>query len=334
MQDKPSDSDIALLERLNALKPSTVQLEHRTVSLELSDAEDDEDTSLVTDLTARFTRLGASATGGHAGLRPDSLSPAVQSREAIEGLLGSFPERSSHSGFNNDDDDDVERVVGDAKRFLNSSSRANNTLAVDASDHNPQWRQPSQSSHLLPQLSEEQFQDGPSDEELEEDADECLERILEELAAEEKMKKEPDPQPPPATSPPHTSDVNLKNEALSDKSGNGESNTDIYGSQPRSPPPSQTDETTHPSISNDMLALPSVPDFAPTEKSDASTGRHRWEGEDRMPSWCCICSDDADVRCLDCVDELLYCYRCWREAHLEEGDIEEKRHVCVRFRKL
>lgn len=83
------------------------------------------------------------------------------------------------------------------------------------------------------------------------------------------------------------------------------------------------------------LELPSVPTSVP-ERSPESSRKQKnifTDPDDLIPTWCSICSDDADVRCLNCPDIPLYCRRCCEEVHIHEFCGDERRHSVIEFRR-
>ncbi|KAF6028366.1 ZFYVE19 [Bugula neritina] len=49
---------------------------------------------------------------------------------------------------------------------------------------------------------------------------------------------------------------------------------------------------------------------------------------DELP-WCCICNEDATLRCIDC-DMDLYCLRCYKDGHKQ---LYEDDHKCIPYKK-
>ncbi|KAF0467587.1 zinc finger, fyve domain containing protein [Gigaspora margarita] len=54
--------------------------------------------------------------------------------------------------------------------------------------------------------------------------------------------------------------------------------------------------------------------------------------DDDPDTWCCICNEDAIVRCRDCED--LYCQECFQNAHFgKDSDSELKQHKYEKYEK-
>ncbi|KAK2759082.1 hypothetical protein FQN54_003181 [Arachnomyces sp. PD_36] len=180
--------------------------------------------------------------------------------------------------------------------------------------------------------------DGNGEDTDDEQADEILQNIIDELGVESGPDDaEPEPTatetrasiltPPSST----VDDVEKKNDP------NTQPTTQLSPPAPTLPNPTTTTSSSFiPSIPN----LPSAPTYLPPpeditpEISNAfttKTSSSSWKNDNTPTHWCCICSDDATRKCFGCEGGLLYCLRCWNEAHIEEGYEEERGHEWVRW---
>ncbi|KAK2784700.1 hypothetical protein FQN52_008928 [Onygenales sp. PD_12] len=298
MEAQPSKDDIALLERLNALKPSTVQLGQTPIPLDLTDPDDD--ARPIQDLTTRFAGLSSTHSISRTDNLQDSLDSFVHSGENVEYLLADLQSKISQKQSDTvDNAGEIQDLLKKSKGFLNSSSQYKDITADEE-------RLPHQQRQRQHQGKTTDDGDGSGSEDK--DADEYLQRVLDELNAEEHQTKSLEP--PADSSQLHTEPSPTNTRSPSPPVS---INLPSAPSTIHSPPQDQLSDT---------LDLPSAPTFIPAG-SRGSINRWR-DYEDTKPSWCCICSDDAVVKCESCEGGLLFCRRCWgehKDDEEREGDV-------------
>ena len=100
-------------------------------------------------------------------------------------------------------------------------------------------------------------------------------------------------------------------------------------------PPSYEDSELEARFSKLGLNLPSTPTSAPSAKprtmGKTTPGKPKAPTytEEDIDSWCCICNEDGEVRCLGCEGDI-YCQNCWREGHGNRPG-QERGHKAVQF---
>lgn len=129
------------------------------------------------------------------------------------------------------------------------------------------------------------------------------------------------PRPPPSSElPPTQHEANKVDSALAAR----------FASLGLSSPAAQSTDS--------ALGLPSAPSFNPTSKPVSITkslppknpNLPTYTDED-IDSWCCICNEDATIKCLGCEGDL-YCSECWNEGH-GTGPGQERGHRALAYSK-
>ncbi|OJD16143.1 hypothetical protein AJ78_03671 [Emergomyces pasteurianus Ep9510] len=330
MEGEPSKDDAALLDRLNALKPSTVQLGRTPLPVGI--LEDDADDHPIGDLSTRFIGLGTSTSFGTSELRQGNLDSFISPGDEIECLLSDLQNKIWTQSQELDNTEDVDGLLKRTKGFLNSS----------------QYQKLKTHQALLPHPGATKASESDQNSE-DKDADDYLQSVLDQLGAEDYQHAEPAETSARVPSD-HTAGgkaVTSFHHAVIDKEPNIETSAPTQSTSPPSvlnlpstPSELRSQPSQEPKLggNSESPELPSAPTFTPAENPIHITNNRqgkRWKDFDDnlKPFWCCICCDDASVKCIDCDAELLYCSRCWREVHVEEGSPEERAHRKVRFEK-
>ena len=291
MDNEPSDhDDAALLARLNNLKKSNISFRsssHLSASASASQHGDTPE-----DLIARFERLhGRRSADDEQRLVPKSINDENgPPSPTVEELLAQLGPEEQYSLSSTD--------LKEADELL---AEANRTLPEDDTQDGEMLHGSFAGTLSTSAMKSTEAIKTEQDEEAE--AEDSLQRILDELELErqEPGRIVPSPRSDRAPTP--------QAPTLPDSFASL-----VFPSTPDLPPPS--------------LALPSAPTAAPSTRKPKS--RPTGFPDEEIDSWCIICCANATVKCFGC-DGDLYCWGCWREAHIgKDVGLEEKSHVWER----
>jgi hypothetical protein len=163
------------------------------------------------------------------------------------------------------------------------------------------------------------------------EADELLERIMDEIRHTKPTQhgdEADEPPPPPRYQEEETTTSTSSSPPQAPLSLTLDTSKDMPLPSPQSPASAAaaTTTSTDPNLSDLSLSLPSVPTTAPKPpppKTTTTTSSSPPSYTDAdIDTWCIICTDDATLRCIGC-DGDLYCRNCWIEGH---RGWEERRH--------
>ena len=292
MDDEPSNSDNALLARLNNLKQSSVSLGSSKPLSALADTSELDHTP--EELIARFERLHGRNSADHKqapsteSINDDDSSPPSPTIEELLAQLGSEDQCTTSST----DLVEGKELIAEAKRTLPDR---------DTSSQEPE-RESSTASLSRSPTESAQANDPQQSEEAEAEA--SLQRILDEIELERQQQ--------PASTVPSSPSASMP--ALHAPA-----------------PPDSFASLVFPSLTDlplPSLDLPSAPTAEPSTRKPARQSPGFSDKE--IDSWCIICCANATVKCFGC-DGDLYCWGCWREGHVgQDVGVEEKSHVWER----
>lgn len=338
-----SGGDDDLLARLTALKPSAIKLD--TTPKAAVDVEVSRPATVEDKLAERLKALrsaGASVSdGGSASAGPISqLIDQTRDEVALEGshvhewhqdgneqsiddLLAEL-ESNEQAHLDPDDPKHVESLLKEAKAALPRPETQHGPLdASPAPESDGHLEDP---SHDETQGERTRAED--EDAEDDRDADDYVQKVIAEVEVERKYNIENDDDEAGEQRRDEASDAPLSPQSPSAPSKLTEPET--------KEPPSYDDSELEARFSKLGLSLPSTPSNTPSSQSKSASSVEP-NSKSKLPtytdgdidSWCCICNEDGELRCLGC-DGDVYCHQCWREGHGNRPG-QERGHKAVQF---
>jgi hypothetical protein len=269
---------------------------------------------------------GSSNTGGL-----DLL--ADEDGKTVEDLLAELGPENSWNDIK-DEESQIKDLLKTAHKDLQSSR----SMAVS----NDEWQDDSAQNENTggervskAQTAAEEYQSrvsGPSEEEIDREADEYVAQVLEELRLQPQTNLGESQEE-------HSGATQSEHEPHSSSDPSKSFNMPSAPDKEIEPPPSYTESTADDDLASRFasLGLPSVPKTikSPATLQSAQLTKPLQKGftDDDVDSWCVICNEDATLRCIGCDDDL-YCTKCWLDGHKgPDAGHEERTHRAVQYNK-
>ncbi|KAH0368374.1 hypothetical protein KCU65_g4071, partial [Aureobasidium melanogenum] len=304
------DSDDALLARLNALRQSPITLS-KTNSLDLPSTPQRTTDS---DLSARFRSLTPNSAITSPIPDAEDTPHNEEDDRTIEELLQDLGPEDQWS-VDRDEGERIRDLMAEAKSALpveDTKEEENKDADIEVGVAGPEQDD-----------EDEEQKEVDEDKRDEEEADDYVQRVLAELALEKKYGGS-------------EGEEEEHDEEKKEDDDNELSLPSAPTELPSAPAPDQyanIDDALSARFAS--LSLPGVPSFNPAKKpvniqKSVKSNLPKYTDED-MESWCCICNEDATVKCMGC-DGDLYCQECWREGH-GNGPGQERGHRALAYAK-
>ncbi|KAK4565434.1 hypothetical protein LTR86_004051 [Recurvomyces mirabilis] len=342
VEQKARDKD--LLARLNALKPTTITYSKSSVENKKHKTAEDQLEARLKSLRSSSWRSDTRADGGKPS-SPAPLNRADVLRAEVQDEVASEQDPVRDWQQNEGDEQTLEDLLAelgpdDQWKLDPHDPKHVATLLKEAKDALPETdeihKEPSGNDEdsrkteakdvrAEGQSEVEQGEDLSKKEDQEDDveANEYVKKVLAELDVESKY----------GSNSPNAAECQEPDE------DQNSSTLNLPSTPSTLPPPSYEDSELATRFSKLGLDLPSTPSTPPSNKPKvtASIPGGKAKGKSNLPtytdddidSWCCICNEDGEIRCLGC-DGDVYCQNCWREGH-GSGPGQERGHRAVQF---
>lgn len=344
--------DDHLLARLNALKPSSVSLEDTAPSIDVGTSAPQ---SIEDKLAQRLKTLRADSNSarpkrfGTAELSPaDELTAQVRGEveaDAPDPITGwqqqhgdeeSLDDLLAELGTDNQWELDLEQPKH-VEALLKEAQEALPPDSEPTAGHDKDGSLSSHHSQLTERCRHRNVNDAAKTEEQldEEDAAAYVERVLAEIEIEDRSGRHSvHGKEQPATA------QNCDEDAVRP--------LELPSTPSRLPDPTMFKEPGPPSYEDSELEarftklglggldLPSTPQSQPSSRLKVTASLRPQTSpskftDEAIDSWCCICNEDGEVKCLGC-DGDIYCQQCWREGHGTRPG-QERGHKAVQYNR-
>ncbi|KXT14308.1 hypothetical protein AC579_8431 [Pseudocercospora musae] len=330
--------DDDLLARLNALKPSSVKLEQESSTIDVQTStpqtrEDSNDQSAVRSAKkACASKSGPDAVTALTSETRDDVNSErdpmrhwqqqPEDEQTLEDLLAELgpSEGGKLAWLDPEDPTHIDSLLREAKEALPDPTEA---------QHGSSWE--AERTIDEPNRQEGDEDDSKSrqssDQKDEADANEYIKKVLAELDLEQRYGAD-DPGPRQEASSPQlpSTPAQLKEARHS----------------PSPDPPSYEDselEARFSKLGMNGLGLPSTPMTKPSATKPTVQASLKANSKSKLPtftdgdieSWCCICNEDGEIRCLGC-DNDIYCQNCFKDGH-GTGPGQERGHKAVQYNR-
>ncbi|KAI1872245.1 uncharacterized protein JN550_003964 [Neoarthrinium moseri] len=361
--DRPT-SDKSLLDRLNALKPTTVSLDTASKSGPASTIEPAKPASKEDALSERLKSLrervdpenqpqaGSISSSADSGIPPSSSKdkpPAGGGGDDPDVLLDTDEQTLEELLADLQSDEQwLEEVAAEVTRSKEEEHRRVTSLLEDLGNATPDDQEQTESDFRKGKSDHPASDDDSDGEGMKREATDILAQAMDQAEWEtahlpKEQRKTPekshsvgqDPSYDPFSLPTVPLDLQDQPDIPDTAPDDADFEAAIASRMAALKGLGGTERTlpSAPTSQVDELGLPVAPTFAPSDRPVTGVYKRYGYSDEDEKTWCTVCLEDGAVRCFGCDDDI-YCARCWKEMHVgPSAGFDERGHQWEKFVK-